>query len=333
MRTFSFILFLLIASEPSVSNAAKLPACLARLIDRCLTALCKEAPYEELGQLGKGSHGSVTLVKKKSDGKTYAHKSANFAYFSTDITKDSVRNESYVLSKVNPDNNSPYFPASNGMVKNNDGKEALEMEYIDGTQLQKSWEIKKDLTGTLFYSEAKTDLNLIKDIALGLGEMHKKGFLHLDLTDANVMRKENDHAVIFDFGLSVEKKKNKTTYDLPLVANADFSSPELLEALKNRQSNAASLVGPPSDLYSLGVILQELLDHKYATENFRVKGKLSAEQILAIETKKRLIDNIRKELVDPLLRESPIARPNGKEILFRINQLIEAIEAEEKISN
>ena len=75
------------------------------------------------------------------------------------------------------------------------------MEYIDGGNLDEI--IAKD--GTL--PELKT-LELIKQIGQGLGLMHSKNMLHLDLKPSNIMMRDINTPVLIDFGLSKQFDEN-----------------------------------------------------------------------------------------------------------------------------
>ncbi|MEZ6121592.1 MAG: protein kinase [Planctomycetaceae bacterium] len=96
---------------------------------------------------------------------------------------------------------------------------------------------------------------LVQKVALAVAHAHEAGFIHRDLKPANIMVDMNDEPVILDFGLA---RKTQTDDDIrttqagsPLGSPA-YMSPEQADCDDDR-------IGPASDIYSLGVILYELL--------------------------------------------------------------------------
>jgi len=90
-------------------------------------------------------------------------------------------------------------------------------------------------------------------LASGLAHAHERKILHLDLKPANILLTDEGQPMLLDLNLSVDLKQG--TNLASLGGTALYMSPEQLDAL---QSESPTIDGR-SDIYSLGIILFELL--------------------------------------------------------------------------
>ncbi len=88
-------------------------------------------------------------------------------------------------------------------------------------------------------------LALGRGLAEGLSAIHGAGVVHRDLKPANVLLAEDGPRVI-DFGISRAAEASALTHTGLVVGSPGFMSPEQAEG---------HLVGPPSDIFSLGAVL------------------------------------------------------------------------------
>ena len=120
----------------------------------------------------------------------------------------------------------------------------LVMEYVDGEPL--SAQLARD--GRLPTARV---LEIVRQAALALAEAHRVGMVHRDVKPGNLLVRRSDGAVkITDFGIARAADAVPLTQNGMVVGTAQYFSPEQAEG---------RVVGPPSDVYSLGVVAYECL--------------------------------------------------------------------------
>lgn len=95
--------------------------------------------------------------------------------------------------------------------------------------------------------------DMIRTIALAVDAAHKEGIIHRDLKPANILVRADGSPVVMDFGLALKQDQMRQQHqEGQLLGTIPYMSPEQLrgELLQ---------LGPPADVYSLGVVLYELL--------------------------------------------------------------------------
>jgi serine/threonine protein kinase/tetratricopeptide (TPR) repeat protein len=151
---------------------------------------------------------------------------------------------------------------------------------------------------------------LMRQLAEGLTALHAAGKLHRDLKPSNVLVSEDGHLSILDFGLVVEMSRGKLDDKLAthLIGTPAYMAPEQLEGHRG---------GEPSDWYSVGVMLYEVLTgHQPYSGTLLDMIRAKVEQdplppsVLVPGTPEDL-----ETLCMGLLRRDPQARPSGTEIL------------------
>ncbi|MCX7563920.1 serine/threonine-protein kinase [Xanthomonadaceae bacterium XH05] len=142
-------------------------------------------------------------------------------------------------------------------------------------------------------------LDVVCDIARGLGHVHARGIVHGDVKPANVLfrggrdpRTAND-AVLVDYGVAVFATDGRTTMQ---GGTPDYMSPE--------QARGGVIDGR-SDFYSLGVTLHEMLVGRVPLRDGN--GELPSHRAIP-----RLPDRVHwlQPLLDTLLAEDPAERPD-----------------------
>lgn len=124
-----------------------------------------------------------------------------------------------------------------------EGTPFLVMEYLPGGNL------KKLLGEPIAWKDA---LRYLLPIARGLAYAHQHGILHRDIKPANILITETGEPMLTDFGIAKifeGEQKPALTLSGMIVGTPEYMAPEQWTGHANRQS----------DMYSLGVVLYELV--------------------------------------------------------------------------
>lgn len=126
------------------------------------------------------------------------------------------------------------------------GVHYISMEYIEGKTLSEMFNSRQ------LFPVAKT-VALTKQALQGLAEIHRAGIVHRDLKPQNIMLDGAGCLRIMDFGISISGEARRVTDSVAMIGTPYYMSPE-----QTRSPN----VDHRSDLYSMGVILFQLLTGK-----------------------------------------------------------------------
>lgn len=123
----------------------------------------------------------------------------------------------------------------------------IAMQYIDGGSLE---EALLKLSAQRQMLTLEYALALIRQIADALSAAHQAGIVHRDIKPSNILLTSDEKPILTDLGIAISEHNPRLTQTQTLIGTPDYMSPEQVEgkALDGR-----------SDLYSLGIILFELL--------------------------------------------------------------------------
>ncbi|MCB9420404.1 MAG: serine/threonine-protein kinase [Ardenticatenaceae bacterium] len=127
------------------------------------------------------------------------------------------------------------------------GRPYIAMQYIEGGSLREKLE-QLAIRGKLLTIEQA--LNVTRQIALALGVAHQAQVVHRDLKPANVLIRPDGTPVLVDLGIAVVQGVPKLTQTGGIIGTPHYMSPEQVRGLP---------LDGRSDLYSLGIILYEML--------------------------------------------------------------------------
>ncbi len=210
--------------------------------------------------LGEGGFAQVYLAYDPSLDRQVAIKIPHSAF----LRPDFLRREALVAAKLKHSAIVQIYeicPGSSAEAQRDDPAVYIVMQYIEGTNLAKKLETEK------VRLDAAVDLML--DIAEAVGFAHSHGVLHRDLKPQNILLDVNGRPYVADFGLAIRQE----TVHCHLGENCGtpaYMSPEQAQGLS---------VTPASDIWSLGVILYEILvrQRPYGTHPLEVLSRLATE--------------------------------------------------------
>ena len=130
-------------------------------------------------------------------------------------------------------------------VSNTEEQDYIVMELIDGITLKQYMEKK----GRLNWRET---VHFAMNIAKALEHAHSRGLVHRDIKPHNVMVLKNGSVKVADFGIA-RLMENEATMTKEALGSVHYISPE--QAKGGRVDNR-------SDLYSLGVVMYEMITGK-----------------------------------------------------------------------
>lgn len=129
-----------------------------------------------------------------------------------------------------------------------DGLYYFAMEYIDGLDLGELMTLYTSAGEMIPYADV---VRLGRAIANALDFAHTQGVIHRDVKPSNVLLSADGRVVLTDFGLALDVERGSKGY---VLGTPQYVAPE--------QAHSSDQTVPQSDLYSLGVILYEMLTGK-----------------------------------------------------------------------
>ena len=194
--------------------------------------------YRLLGELGRGGMGIIYKAEQRSLGRFVALKVLYPHLVSNPITVKRFNHEARATALLNHPNIVQIFD-----VGVEEDRHYFAMEYVSGKTLATVLENR----GKLGVGEM---LRIADEVASALSAAHNVGIIHRDVKPSNILIDDHGKIKVSDFGIAIAAGQGELTDTGHLVGTARYMSPEHArsEHLDSR-----------SDIYSLGVVLYEML--------------------------------------------------------------------------
>lgn len=207
--------------------------------------------YKILKRIGVGGMGNVYLAEHEILHKKVAIKILHFEQSKRKDTLERFKREAIAASNMGQAN----IVDVTDFGYTDEGNAYFVMEFVEGSSLAEI--IKNQKTLPLEFA-----VSVASQVAVALYSAHGKGIIHRDLKPENILITEKDgiypFVKIVDFGISkiLHDEVNKKDKPKTLTkSGAIFGTPEYMSPEQAGGNN----VEPASDIYSLGIIIYEMV--------------------------------------------------------------------------
>ena len=193
--------------------------------------------------IGRGKFGEVKLAKERSSGAVYALK----------------------VMKKSGDSSSAFFSDERDIMAKNSSPWLTKLDYAfqDGIYLYLAMEFHcgGDLLSLMERMENHLDEDQVRfyiaEVALGIHDLHKMGFVHRDIKPENILIDRTGHVKLADFGNAARLSSSGTVSKAMPVGTPEYIAPEVLQCIRGGHCKNDSH-GAECDYWSLGVLAFEM---------------------------------------------------------------------------
>lgn len=196
--------------------------------------------YRLIRKLGEGGMGFVFLAEHEFLKRLVALKLIRPELHLSLTAKQRFQREALAIARLQHDNIVTIYDA--GEVQ---GTVFLAMELIEGQSLDERMALPQPIS-------QEDSVRIVRDIARGLAAAHAAGVLHRDVKPSNIRIDKAGRARLLDFGLAQAEGTAQLTHSGAFQGTPAYASPEQIDS-------QGQPIDGRSDLYSLGVVLYELL--------------------------------------------------------------------------
>jgi hypothetical protein len=148
-------------------------------------------------------------------------------------------------------------------------------------------------------------------LARALTALHARGLVHRDIKPHNILVGRDNRIVLVDFGIMVDPDKRMSRDDL-VVGTSDYMAPE---------QAAGGELGAATDWYAVGAVLYEALTGTVPFIGSALQVMIDKQKEIPVPPSARAFGvppDLEAVCMD-LLKRDPKARPQGLELLKRLN--------------
>lgn len=195
--------------------------------------------YKIIGKIGSGGMANVYLAQDLILERQVAVKMMSLT-FNEDEESDNLRRfqrEALSTTELVHPNIVNIYDVGEGE------RPYIVMEYVNGTDLKKYIQDNHPIP----YSKV---IKIMSQILSGISYAHRNGVIHRDIKPHNILIDKEGTVKITDFGIAVALSQNSITQTNSILGSVQYISPEQARG---------NMVTKQSDIYSLGIVLYEML--------------------------------------------------------------------------
>ncbi len=173
----------------------------------------------------------------------------------------------------------------------------LVQEFIDGLTLE------QELAAQGKFSEAQV-LEVLESVLEILQFVHSQGTIHRDVKPSNIMRRQDGHFFLLDFGAVKKITQGTSSGRSTEIYSPGFAPPEQM---------LGAAVSPTTDLYALAATCVMLLTGQQPEQLYDGNRNCWNWRPYAPQVSQRLA-----KLLDLMLSQSPRNRPSSAEVILKL---------------
>lgn len=201
--------------------------------------------YKIIRSLGEGGMANVYLAHDLVLDRDVSVKLLRLDLRDDPQTKKRFQREAMAATQLNDPNIVGVYD-----VGEEHGMQYMVMQYVEGTDL-------KQYITHHYPIPLPQVIDIMEQVLSAVESAHEHGIIHRDLKPQNILIDQNKNLKITDFGIATATYDNSLTQTNTLVGSVHYLSPEQARG---------SVATKRSDIYSLGIILYELLTGKVPFE-------------------------------------------------------------------
>ncbi|MBA4067853.1 MAG: hypothetical protein C0501_29965 [Isosphaera sp.] len=259
--------------------------------------------YEILGLIGEGAMGGVYRARQVGLNREVAVKRvlspgpAALARFAA---------EAQAMAAVRH----PNVVQVHGLEEHG-GRPFIVMEYVPGGSLA-----DRLRSGPL---PPRAAADLLAGVARGVAAAHDQGIVHRDLKPGNVLVAADGTPKVADFGIAKWQGVDRTTTTTAVLGTPYYMSPE-------QAAGRSKFVGPPADVWALGVMLYECLSGARPFEGETVQvllSRIQTDEPAALRARLRGVPRDLDTIVGKCLSKEPADRyPTAAELADDLGRFV-----------
>ena len=200
--------------------------------------------YRIVGRLGQGGMARVFLAQDESLHRQVAVKVLADRHSDDPHFIERFQREARAAARLNHPNIVQVYDQSQ-----TEGMSYIVQEYVEGETL-------KDLIRRESPIEPRRAITIALQILAALRVAHQQGVIHRDVKPQNILVQPDGKIKVADFGIASAGDTEMTEAG-SIVGTAQYLAPEQARGLP---------VGPPADLYAVGIVLYEMLSGRVPFE-------------------------------------------------------------------